>query len=260
MKKPVLPLMAVLLFFSIAPFFAAAQTSEERIETGRFGAEEPENEDGSSSGGKTYKNHWLFLGARLGPSLRIYTPEGDTAFTGGDTYSPSLDVGFQASVQIMPLLSVQAEMIFTWDNASVWFYALNSAKNDVDPYTLQFTGFSLQFPLIAKLNFYPGKFRVSPFLGAYVLAPLGTMTIRSDAWDGEETSSYSFDPPLGLLGGISVSFSLGPGMFFADLRCAADLGKPKLEGGGDTYSRYGATLSFGYEFGFFKKQQTGSAK
>jgi hypothetical protein len=259
MKKKVPPLLAALLFFSVTPFFAAAQTSEERIETGRFGAEEPENED-DGSGGITYTNRWLFLGFRLGPSLRIYTSSEDTAFTGGDTYSPSLDAGFQAIVQIVPLFSVQAEAVFTWDNASVWFYALNPNRSDVDPYTLQFTGFSLQFPLMAKLNFYPGTFRVSPFLGAYVLVPLGTMKLSSDAWDGEESFSYSFAPPVGLLGGVSASFPSGPGIFFVDLRCAADLGKPELEGRGDTYSRYSATLSFGYEFGFFKKRQTGSAK
>jgi hypothetical protein len=259
MKKRVLPLFAALLLFSVTPFFAAAQTSEERIETGRFGAEEPENEN-PDSGGTTYTNRWLFLGFRLGPSLRVYTSEKDTAFTGGDTYSPSLDAGFQAAVQSVPLFSVQAEMIFTWDNASVWFYAVNPAKNDLDPYTLQFTGCSLQFPLMAKLNFYPGSLRVSPFFGAYVLAPLGNMTISSDYGDGKETVSYSLSPPLGLLGGLSVSFPGGPGTFFADLRCAADLGKPELDGGGDTYYRYSATLSIGYEFGFFKKQQTGSAK
>jgi hypothetical protein len=258
MRKPVLPLIAALLLFSVFPFFAAAQTTEERIETGRFGAEEPDGAD-AGSGGKTYKNHWLFLGARLGPSLRIYTPPDDTALTGGDTYSPSLDVGLQASVQIVPLFSLQAEMIFTWDNASVWFYARNPTRIDMDRHTLQYTGFSLQFPLTAKLNFYPGKFRVSPFLGLYVLAPLGKMAIDSTL-SGEDSVSYSFSPPLGLLGGVSASFPVGPGMIFADLRYAADLGDVELDGGGDAYRRGSASLTVGYEWGFFRKQQTGSAK
>jgi hypothetical protein len=256
MKKRAFPLLAALLFFGAAPFFAGAQTGEERIETGRFGAEEPA---GEASGGGAYKNNWLFLGARLGPSMRIYTPEGDTPFTGGDTYGPSLDVGFQASLQIVPLFSVQAEMIFTWDNATVWFYALNPNKVDVDRHTMKFTGFSLQFPVTARLNFYPGKFRVSPFLGFYVLAPLGKMAVDS-ALAGEESVSYSFSPPLGLLGGVSAAFPAGPGMFFADLRYGADLGVPDLQGGGDTYTRGSAALCLGYELGFFRKRQTGSAK
>jgi hypothetical protein len=257
MRKPVLPLIAALLLFSIIPFFAAAQTTEEQIETGRFGAEEPDGAN-AGSGGKTYKNHWLFLGARLGPSLRIYTPPDDTALTGGDTYGLSLDLGLQASVQIVPLFSVQAEMIFTWDDAPVWFYSPNSNKADIR-HTVQYTGFSLQFPLTAKLNFYPGKFRVSPFLGIYVLAPLGKMAIDSPK-SGDDSVSYSFSPPVGLLGGVSASFPAGPGMFFADLRYAADLGDVELDGGGDAYRRGNASLTFGYELGFFRKRQTGSAK
>jgi hypothetical protein len=258
MKKNVLSLVAVLLLFGIIPFFATAQTTKEQIETGRFGAEEPVDE-GAGSGGVSYKNHWLFLGARLGPSLRIYTPSGDTAFTGGDAYGPSLDAGLQASVQIVPVFSLQAEVIFTWDNASVWFYSLNPNQIDVDRHTRKFTGFSLQFPLTAKLNFYPGTFRISPFLGAYFLLPLGTMAIN-DPLVGEESGSYSFSPPLGILGGVSMAFPAGPGMFFIDLRYAADLGSSEVKGGGDSYRRGSVALSAGYEWGFFRKRQTGNAK
>jgi hypothetical protein len=148
MKKKILPLVAALLFFSMAPF-AAAQTTEERIETGRFGAEEPITSDAVDSETAGYKNRWLFLGVRAGPSLRIYTPSGDTAFTGGDTYSASLEAGIQASVQIVPIFSIQAEALFTWDNASKWLYALNPNGVDLDRHTRTFTGFSLEFPVMA---------------------------------------------------------------------------------------------------------------
>jgi hypothetical protein len=258
MKKNVVFLAAALLLFGITPFFAAAQTTEERIETGRFGAEEPVGEK-TGYDGTSYKNHWLFLGARLGPSLRIYTPPDDTAFTGGDTYGPSLDAGFQASVQIVPVFSLQAEVVFTWDNASVWFYALNPNRIDVDRHTRKFTGFSLQFPLTAKLNFYPGKFRISPLLGAYFLVPLGKMTVN-DPLKGEESDSYSFSLPLGILGGLNVAFPAGPGMFFVDLRYAADIGLSEAKGGGGSYRRGSLALCAGYEWGFFRKGQTGNVK
>jgi hypothetical protein len=253
MKKKILPLAAGLLLFSMAPFFAAAQTTEEHIETGRFGAEEPtageENSDNIS-----YNNHWLFWGARIGPSFRFYTPSGDTAFTGGDTYSISLDLGILALVPILPVFSVQAEAVFTWDNASKWEYTSQNGSN-VDRYTRTFTGFSLQLPLMAKLNFYPGKFRLSPFLGGYLFLPLGKIKTGSPL-DDEESFSYSLSPPLGLLGGLSLEFPLGTGMIFADIRYAVDLGEPELKGGGGngTYRRRKVTLSIGYEFGFFKKQ------
>jgi hypothetical protein len=255
MKKTVLLAAAVLC---IAPFFAGAQTSAERIETGRFGAEEPAGED-AGPGDKTYKNHWLFLGARLGPALRVYTPPDDTAFTGGDTSGIALDLGIQASVQIIPILSLQAEAIFTWDKGSAWFYVPNSDATGVDRHAREFTGLSLQFPLTAKLNFYPGKFRVSPFLGAYVLVPLGEMT-ADDPIAGEKSGSYSFSPPLGLLGGISAAFPAGPGMVFADLRYSADLGQVEMKGGEDSYRRGSVAFCVGYEWGFFSKRQTGNAK
>ncbi|MDR2111281.1 MAG: hypothetical protein LBP32_08220 [Spirochaetaceae bacterium] len=253
MKKKIVPLAIALLFLGMAPFFAAAQTSEERIESGRFGAGEPVAEEANPGGGESSKNYRLFLGLRAGPSLRIYTPSGDTAFTGGDTYGASLDTGFQASLQIVPLFSLQAEVVFTWDKASVWQYALNSAGDDLNPYTRRFTGLSLQIPLIAKLNFYPGKFRISPFLGGYVFLPLGKM--KTSAIDEEASFSYSLSPPLGVLGGVSAGFPLGPGIIFADIRYAVDLAEPELQGGeGKTYRRHGAALSLGYELGLFKKR------
>ncbi|MDR1353053.1 MAG: outer membrane beta-barrel protein [Treponema sp.] len=260
MKKKVLSLAAALLFFSMTPYFAAAQTAGERVETGRFGASEPAVKEADSGGGEIYNNRWLFLGVRAGPSLRIYTPSDDTAFTGGDTYSASLEAGIQASLQIVSFFSIQAEAVFTWDNASKWQYSY--INSDLDRYTRTFTGFSLQFPLMAKLNFYPGKFRVSPFFGGYFILPLGKIKTDSPQDDEESSFSYSFSPPLGLLGGISVGFPLGPGMIFADIRYSADLAEPELKdsGGIDTYRRHGAALSFGYEFGFFKKGKTGSVK
>jgi hypothetical protein len=252
--KKMLPATLALLLFCLAPFFAAAQTTEERIDSGRFGADEPPAEDAGSGNGKTYTNQWLFLGARLGPSLRMYTPSEDTVNTGGDTYGFAMDLGLEASVQIIPLLSIQAEMVFTWDNASVWQYYYNS-NNELDRYTRQFTGFSLQFPFVARLNFYPGKWRVSPFFGAYAIVPLGDLAVSSSR-DDDESFSYSYSPPLGLLGGISAGFPLGPGAIFADLRYTADLGELSLDSGNgiDTYRRNMASLSIGYEFGFFKKR------
>jgi hypothetical protein len=257
-RGKVLPLAAALLC-CLAPFFAEAQEqeTEERIDTGRFGAEEPLAGDSGSAPGKTYKNHWLFLGARLGPSLRLYTPQGDTPLTGGDTTGFALDLGLQASVQILPVFSIQTGMVFTWDNAPVWSYVYIPKKDDVDRYTREFSSFSLQIPLMAKLNFYPGVFRVSPFFGAYALVPLGYMKVSSSR-DTEKNYSYSFSPPFGLLGGISASYPMGPGMIFADLRCAGDLGEPDLRGGPRSYQRTMFSLSIGYEFGFFAKK--GSAK
>jgi hypothetical protein len=256
MKKDVLPLAAALLLFSMAPFFAAAQTSVEHIETGRFGATDSGNAAAPPTGSGAYGSRWLYLGLRAGPALGVYIPGGDTAFTGGDSYGASLNAAFQATVELIPRLSVQAEAVFAWDHGSLWQYEWNSAANDLESYQHTFKTLSLQVPLLAKLNFYPGKFRVSPFLGAYAILPLGEI-------ETDETASYAYaySPPLGLLGGVGVEFPLGPGLIFADLRYAADLGGPSVKDGDrETYTRHTAALSVGYEFGLLKKRQkTGSA-
>jgi hypothetical protein len=249
MKKYIFPLFASMLMLCVFPSIAPAQTGEERIETGRFGAEEPEAPISTENGARW--NDWLYLGLRAGPSLGIYIPSNDTAFTGGDSYGASLNVAVQAAVEIVPLFSVQAEAVFTWDRGSRWEY--ESVPGDIVSYQNRFSGYSLQFPLLAKLNFYPGKFRVSPFAGAYVILPLGKMETDNHGQKG--SYDYSYSPPLGLLGGLSVAFPLGPGQIFGDIRYAADLSDLELKGVDlGTYTRHTAALSLGYEFGLFKKR------
>lgn len=255
MRKTLLSLVTA-FFFSGVSFFASAQTAGEQIEieTGRFGAEEPVA-DNPVPATNAHKDRWLFIGARVGPSLRIYTPIGDTAFTGGDTFGPSLDAGVQADIRFTALFGLQAEAVFTWDHASNWRYALNAASDALYRYTYHFQSFSLQVPLTAKLNFYPGKFRVSPFCGGYVIVPLGEMKTGSPRPQDEDASfSYTLSPPAGLLGGLSIGYPLKHGILFADIRYAADLGAPDLSGSEmETYRRHALSLSLGVEFGFFSR-------
>jgi hypothetical protein len=255
-KIPAAPsvLLAAALLFGLFPPFTAAQTGE-RVETGRFGAEEGEAPQTMDENEITYTNKWLYLGARLGPSLRFYTPSGDTLYTGGDTYGFAMDVAFQANLQIRPFLSVQGEMVFTWDNASLWAYRLIS-NNETERYTWDYSTFTLQFPLTARLNFYPGKFRLSPFLGFYFLVPLGNLKQSTSLDDDAQSVSYRISPPLGFLGGLNGAMKLGPGMIFADLRYALDGGEPESRDGEiRTYQRSMISLTIGYEYGFFTKNR-----
>jgi hypothetical protein len=257
---------AAVLLCCLFPPFAASQTTEEPpvdepqteewIERGRFGAEDIEAADAGKETGD-YHNHWLYLAARTGPSLRMYTPTDDTRYTGGDAFGFALDTAVQAAVQVLPFLSIQGELIFTWDRASRWDY-FHAVSGERDRFTWDYTSFSLMFPLMAKLNFYTGKFRISPFLGLYFMVPLGDIQISESLTDGEESSSYQYSPPVGLLGGLSGAMKLGPGMIFADLRYAADLGKVDPAGGDiKTYLRSMGSLTFGYEWAFFVKKGGG---
>jgi hypothetical protein len=245
----------IALFF-LFPFFAAAQTrTEEEIDTGRFGAEEPEPAEAGPREETDLTTHWLYLGLRAGPSFRFYTPAGDTPFTGGDTFAPSLDLALQANARLLSFLSVQAELVFTWDNASCWAY-YRRLPHEITRYTKDYLSASLQIPLTVQANLYPGKFKVSPFFGLYVLAPLGDMRATSSLNSGEQSFSYAYSPPLGLLGGLNVALKAGSGLFFGDLRYAADLGEAVPDGGDMLqYRRAMVSLTLGYEWGFFTKKE-----
>jgi hypothetical protein len=245
------------LLFLLFPPFAAAQTrTEERIDTGRFGVEEPEQTEAAVEE-ITYTNHWLYLGVRFGPSLRFYTPAGDTAYTGGDANSFAMDTALEVNVPILPFLSIQGEFVFTWDRASVWSYIFTSGSvSSHNRYTQNYTSFSLQFPLMARFNFYPGKFRISPFFGLYFLASPGKLKHTNSLDKTNHSWSSDVSLPLGLLGGFSGAINLGPGILFADLRYAADLGRPELPDQTlESYRRSMLTLAVGYEFGFFAKKR-----
>jgi hypothetical protein len=250
------PAALFLLLFAVLPLpFAAAQSrTEEWVDTGRFGAEEPEN-GGGAAAARGINSDRLYLGLRAGPSLRFYTSADDTPYTGGDTHAPSLDMAFQANLRILSFLSVQAEALFTWDNASVWAYR---SASPTDRYTKDYTAFSLQFPLLVRLDFYPGKFRVSPFLGVYYLLALGKLKASESLQEGGRSLDYRVSPPIGLLGGLSGAVKFGPGMIFADLRYAADLGTFRAgDGSIEEFRRGMVSLTAGYELGFFAKKQGG---
>jgi hypothetical protein len=254
------PALALLCLF---PPLAGAQEGgsslvrEERVETGRFGVEEPESPGAAPQGEPEFSTQWLYLGLRAGPSLRFYTPTGDIPYTGGDTFAPSMDAAFQANFQFLSFLSLQGEVVFTWDSASRWAYNLVTTEGnekEIDRYTWNYNSLSLQFPLTARLNFYPGRFRVSPFLGTYFLLPLGDLTVKSSQGGGEESGAYGYSLPLGLLGGLNGALKVGPGWIFADLRYAADLGELEPEGGERQYRRSMVSFTMGYELGFFTRK------
>jgi hypothetical protein len=252
-RTAVLP--ALFLLLCLFPFPAAAQTqTREEVETGRFGAEEPE--DSGTVSEEDINAKWLRLGLRLGPSVRFYTPSDDTPYTGGDTQSVSMDLALQAGVRILSFLSVQAEAVFTWDNASLWAYQgqLSGAYISANRYTIDYSTLSLGFPLLVKLDFYPGRFKISPFFGAYCFVPLGNLKVSNSLNDEEDSLSWRSSPPLGLLGGLSGTVKMGPGAIIADLRYAADLGDLEAENE-DIFRRSMISLTVGYELGFFSKKK-----
>jgi hypothetical protein len=246
-------LLALLLFCLLSSFAAAQTQTEERVETGRFGTEERESPQTAVE-----KNgldaQWLYLGVRTGPSLRFYTPSGAAPYTGGDTSGLSLDAALQLNLRVLSFLSIQGEAVFTWDKASLWAY--RQSDGEIDRYSIDVSSLSIQFPILIQLNFYPGRFRVSPFFGPFFSVPLGNITVTNLPDGSEHSYAYSYSPPVGLLGGLNGAMQFGPGAIFADLRYAADLGEPEAkEGDMPTYRRSMASLTLGYELGFFNRKR-----
>jgi hypothetical protein len=252
-KASALPAIALLtaLLFAAPPRSSAQTRTEEWVETGRFGAEEPKD-DGAGAAGKGLNTEWLYLGLRTGPSLRFYTPADDVRYTGGDTLSVSLDAALQVNVQVLSFLSVQVEAVFSWDNASLWAYTGTPTAR----YTKDYSAFSLQLPLIAKFDFYLGRFRVSPFLGVYGLLPLGELEASNSLNSEQQSLTYKVSPALGFLGGLGGAMKFGPGIIIADLRYAADLGEFDASGI-EPFRRSAISLTVGYELGFFAKKKGG---
>jgi hypothetical protein len=246
-RSTALVLLAALLLCAFFPLSAQTRT-EEWVETGRFGAEEPE--EARADRKDDINDQWLRLGLRAGPSLRIYTPSRDTRYTGGDTHAAALDLAFQANLRVLPFLSVQAEAVFTWDNASLWAYQSGTVR-----YTKDYTAFSLQLPLLLRFDLYPGKFKLSPFAGLYFVTPLGRLKTSNSLNNETHSLSYRISPPLGFVGGLGGALKMGPGAIIADLRYAADFGNIKADDGStEEFRRSMISLTIGYELGFLARK------
>jgi hypothetical protein len=250
---PALILPVLLLLCLFPPLPAQTQTGEQ-VETGRFGAAEVETPDAAAAE-KGLDTEWLYLGFRLGPSLRFYTPAEDTRYTGGDTHAVSMDMALQANIRVLSFLSLQTELGFTWDSASLLAYRARSV-DEADSYTKDYTAFFLQFPFIVQFDFYPGRFRFSPFFGAYYLLPLGKLKASSSLNDERESLDYEVSPSVGLLAGLGGALKIGPGAIIADLRYAADLGNLEAKDKKiDEFRRSMVSFTVGYELGFLAKKR-----
>jgi TolB-like protein len=191
-----------------------------------------------------WKRNWLFVGARGGASMRLYTLSADVK---GDVEpnSIAIEAGAQVGLQITNFLAFQVEALFTTDKLS---YSGEGFKEASFQYS------SLMFPALLKLTFRPATFLVAAFGGVYITMPLGDMQFESDV---DESAAYTPSVPLGYLGGVNIGIKLGPGVLFLDARYAAELGGTSInDGKGDlnVFSRGMISLSLGYELGLINKK------
>ncbi|MDR2435394.1 MAG: PorT family protein [Treponema sp.] len=210
----------------------------------------------SESGSSLPEEKWLYLGLRVGPSVRLYSRDTAEPFAENNIYSfLNITAGVQATFQFLPFLAVQAEFLFTNDYAP--YSAVNPVINtNTNTGTMRagpdpFSSYSLMFPLALRYTYRQGRLFAGALAGIYFSLPLGDM--ENKTFGGN--FGYSMNPPLGYTVGINVGTKLGPGSLFLDLRWAADIGETQKNSGEDIYKRSMVTIAIGYELGFFTKKK-----
>jgi hypothetical protein len=191
----------------------------------------------------------LTVGFKVGPSQRWYTDPDEVS---PGAFAVTYEGGILGSLRLNSLLSLQLEILFSQDN--LVYRGLDYAGNNI--YVMgreKFSTYSLMFPLVFKLNFRPGLFRISPMAGLYALAPLGTAYYSRN---GGDSYPWSFSIPLGGTLGVEGARKYGSGFMLAGLRYSRSFGNVEIKNGRDTkYGRDILSLYLGYEFGFLDRNK-----
>jgi hypothetical protein len=199
---------------------------------------------------KGWEDKLINVGVRSGVSQRWYTSSDETA---PGAHALNFEAGIFASIFVNSLLSVQAEINFSFDNLVYRGVTNTDQSGGYTPVLANesYTSFSLMFPLIVKANFRPGIFRLAPFAGLYAFLPLGEASYRN--YPEEETDSFSLSAgvPIGFIAGLEAAVKFGPGMLLADVRYGGDFDTTTIHADEDTaYKRGMLSFTLGYAFGF----------
>jgi hypothetical protein len=191
----------------------------------------------------TWKNKWIYLGTKFGPSLHFYMASSDSV-NNVDEDTFAVEAGMDTSVQVLDFLSVQIEVNFSMDNAD--YRDLKDVHGQISDYDHVYNAAYLYMPLLVKAVLKPGRiFLVEPYGGAYLNIDfgLGDMQLPVGGW----------------LAGIDFGFKVGSGVLFFDLRYTTDFLDTTVT---DDYDglvqlrRHAATISAGYRIGFLNRKQS----
>jgi hypothetical protein len=200
---------------------------------------------------KGWEEKLIYTGVRSGVSQRWYRePE---KFAPG-AHALNFEGGLFVSFWLNSLLSLQGELNFTFDNLVYRGIDDIGGTGEYIPVLAneKYTAYSLMFPVIMKVSFRPGNFRLAPFGGIYAFLPLGDASYRKNPAGEGDAFSWSAAAPLGYILGLEGAMKLGPGILLADLRFGGDFGVINIhDTNADTaYSRGIISFTLGYALGF----------
>jgi hypothetical protein len=191
----------------------------------------------------------LLLGLRAGISPRWYLGSDKTTL---DANALAVEGGVSGSLRITSFLAVQAELLLTGDNKVDWVLPRGADGEYFLAYE-QYATLFLTLPVMLKMNFRTGPFRLSPLAGFYVFMPLGQARFHESRPGGTERS-YSYATLLlaGFAAGFEAALPYGPGMIVTGLRYAGDFSALIINNDEKTgYKRNMVSFFVGYEFGLF---------
>jgi hypothetical protein len=201
---------------------------------------------------KVWQEKVLSIGIRSGASQRWYTAPDETA---PGAHALIFEGGLFVSVRLNSLFSLQAEADFSFDNLVYRGVTITGQEGTRIPLeNVKYTTYSLMFPLLFKMNFRPGSFRIAPLAGIYGFLPLGKASYREQPPGREDSLSWSAIP-VGYTLGLEGAVKLGPGVLVGDIRYANDFTAITIHDAADAakdtiYSRRALSFTLGYAFGF----------
>jgi hypothetical protein len=189
-----------------------------------------------------WKDKWLNLGLRVGGSLHFYEDVVDNSRNVGLVLDGALSAEFQFLSFYWPQnyisFALRSGVILNMDSAVYLAPTLVGGSMVMTP--MEFSSYSLSFPLDLKVNLKPGLLALGIYGGVYFNLPL--------------QNPPTLDFPLGLNFGLDIGTPIGPGPIYLDLRYSIDLGRTIFPGSsGITYRRSFISVSLGYSLGLFQR-------
>jgi len=176
----------------------------------------------------SWHNKWLFAGAGVFWSPRLYTSESTSMHIG------SFGGGIFAEYHFLDFLSVGLGFDLASDSISV-------APNDDGNYS----NVLLEIPILVQFVFKPEDyFILQPYTGFHFNIPFSKATVP---------------PAISWLLGFQYGVKAGPGVFYIDPRLSLDLGESGIDPDSAfkdiSFQRFIIHLGVGYKHGFFTKRE-----